>query len=361
MRRMNVIGIALATLALFSGVSCAQTGDSRRPLVLEQSGRWAGYGVSYGPFREGQRPGGPAPTVEQLREDLHILAEHFDLIRIYGSGSESENVLRIIREDGLSLRVMVGAWLGHDTATESMLAGAEGPAEGETEWLVDYETRLANRSQVADAIRLANDYPEIVWALNIGNETQVSWSGHKVSPERLIEHLRWARMSTDAPVTTADDYNFWNKPESVAVSAECDLIALHAYGMWNKQLLEDAVSWGAEQMHQIQELHGPGIPIVITEAGWATSKIDTGWQGELIVGEPGVGPQTEFTKAFLGWAAENGVVHFLFEAFDEPWKGGDVPAEVEKNWGLWYESREPKPAAEWLMIHGPRAAARSGG
>ena len=40
---------------------------------------------------------------------------------------------------------------------------------------------------------------------------------------------------------------------------------------------------------------------------------------------------------------------FLFEAFDEPWKGDPGnPAGAEKHWGLWNVDRTPKPAAAAL-------------
>jgi hypothetical protein len=35
---------------------------------------------------------------------------------------------------------------------------------------------------------------------------------------------------------------------------------------------------------------------------------------------------------------------FVFEAFDEPWKGSPDPHEPEKHWGLFYENRNPKMA-----------------
>ncbi|MFG0304778.1 MAG: hypothetical protein ACF8Q5_01050 [Phycisphaerales bacterium JB040] len=335
--------------------------DNRRPIRTERDGRWAGYGVSFGPFREGQSPTGVQPTVEQLREDLLLLDPHFDLIRVYGTDGRTEDILRIIREEGLGLRVMLGAWLGRDMSTPNQMAGGN-RLEGERVE-IDYQGRYANRAQSARAVELANAYPDVVWAINVGNETQVYWSDHRLAMDRLIEHIKWVRGHTDVPVTTADDYNFWNKPESRAVSRECDFIALHAYAMWNSQTLEDSIAWTVEQFRVVRGLHGEDLPIVITEAGWGTSMVDYGLQSELIVAEAGLEPQVEFTKRFLSWAEENRVVHFLFEAFDEPWKGGDDPREIEKNWGLWYESREPKPAAEWLMEHSPRLdeIERSGG
>ena len=32
----------------------------------------------------------------------------------------------------------------------------------------------------------------------------------------------------------------------------------------------------------------------------------------------------------------------MFEAFDEPWKGGNNPLEAEKNWGIFKVDRTPK-------------------
>ena len=39
-------------------------------------------GVAYGPHRDGQRPGGPSPSREQLREDLRLIAKRWPLIGI---------------------------------------------------------------------------------------------------------------------------------------------------------------------------------------------------------------------------------------------------------------------------------------
>ena len=39
------------------------------------------------------------------------------------------------------------------------------------------------------------------------------------------------------------------------------------------------------------------------------------------------------------------IVSTWFEAFDENWKGGPHPDEVEKHWGLFRADRTPKQAA----------------
>jgi exo-beta-1,3-glucanase (GH17 family) len=44
------------------------------------------------------------------------------------------------------------------------------------------------------------------------------------------------------------------------------------------------------------------------------------------------------------WSEEEKVLTFLFEAFDEPWKGSNDPFEPEKHWGVFKEDRTPKIA-----------------
>jgi len=332
MVRLPLVTVLLGVL--LAGGSSARAGDDqtlieRRPLVLERDGVWLGRGVCYGPHRDGQTPdGGPQPTREQVREDMHLLDSRFDLVRIYGSGEAAEFALDAIERDHLGLRVMLGAWIG--------------PESGDTE--IDPE-RDANEDQVSELIRIANAHPGTVLAVNVGNETQVFWSGHKIARERLIAYIREVRAAVSVPVTTCDDFNFWNKPESDAVAAEVDFIGLHAYGMWNGQTLVDALSWTRAQIDDVGSKH-PGLPVVHAESGWATRKHTEGEQATLIKGEPGEKQQELYYRAYTSWAQEAQQAYFFFEAFDEKWKGGAHPDEVEKHWGLWNSDRTAKLAVD---------------
>jgi exo-beta-1,3-glucanase (GH17 family) len=280
-------------------------------------------GISYGPFRAGQRPGGPGPSDSEILEDLQLIAPRWGMIRMYGSRGPTEAVLRTIRDEHLPIGVVVGAWIGPDDAA-------------------------ANAAEVEGAIRLAKAYPEQVLALSIGNESQVSWSGHRTPSEVLVGHLREARAAVSQPVTTADDYNFWNKPESDAIASEVDFLLLHAYAMWNKQTLDDAVPWTASTVASIRAAH-PDLPIVIGETGWATELNpdlpEDSDQRRQIVAPAGEAEQARFVREFTAWAVAERLPHFLFEAFDEPWKGGDDPRDIEKHWGLYRVDRTPKERA----------------
>ena len=52
--------------------SCGMKNDSNN-LKLFNNGDWIGDGIAYGPFRDGQEPGGVNPSIHELREDLHII------------------------------------------------------------------------------------------------------------------------------------------------------------------------------------------------------------------------------------------------------------------------------------------------
>jgi exo-beta-1,3-glucanase (GH17 family) len=98
----------------------------------------------------------------------------------------------------------------------------------------------------------------------------------------------------------------------------------------------------------LQQLH-PGKMIVLGETGWATDynaeKTGPDEQGTLIKGEVGIEAQAEFLIKMNQWVESNQITTFLFEAFDEPWKGGgenSPPNEIEKHWGVFNEDRTPK-------------------
>ncbi len=355
MKQMNMWG-GLACLVALTACGERQGGsDAPTPapqlappaeLVSEQEGdapddvrtlEWPLMGVSYGPYRDGQAPGGPDPTREELLEDLRILDPHWDMIRLYGSGPVARNIVELIDEHGLGLRVMLGAWITSEERFDE-----DGNLLGEVEQGIG-----ENREQVDGVIELAQEFPDIVVAINIGNETQIWWSDHRIATERLIAYIREVRAATTQPITTADDFAYWNTPESTGLADELDFIVTHIYAMWHGQQLDDAMAFTGEKLAEVTAAH-PSRPVVIGEIGWATSVHDEGLQAELIKGEAGEAQQLEFARMLFPWVESEGVPIFYFEAFDEKWKGGQHPAEVEKHWGVYRSDRTPKPAGEWI-------------
>jgi exo-beta-1,3-glucanase (GH17 family) len=326
-------GLALlACLGLASTASACGGGASSparptataelRPLALELDGAWRGHGICYGPHRDGQRPGGVAPTDAELREDLALLAPRWELLRIYGADDPAERLLAIIRHDRLPLRVLLGAWIAPE---------------------VDGASAATNRAQIASAVRLASAYPEVVAAVVVGNETQVSWSDHKVDLDVLIGHVRVARAATTVPVTVADDFAFWLDPASARLARELDLVITHVHPMWNGAQLDDALAFTQGKYAAVAAAH-PDRPIFLGEVGWATRRHTEGDQGKYIKGVAGEAEQARFYEQLTAWTTQARIGATFFEAFDENWKGGDHPDEVEKHWGLFRADRTPKAA-----------------
>lgn len=290
--------------------------------------KWIGQAISYGPYRIGQAPGAVGPLKAEILEDLNIIKKHWNLIRVYNADDDTEQILEVIKENDLPIKVMLGVWLANEKKTPG--------------------TKEENIANTLRCIELANQYSDIIAAVNVGNETQVFWSWHKMETENLIRYIRAVRNNVTVPVTTADDYNFWNKPESKAVEAEIDFIVTHIYPLWNGKTLDTAIPWLAENYKDVQQKH-PEKQVVIGEIGWATNynpdKKGDGEQGSLIKGDVSVEAQEKFLIKLDEWVNENKVTTFLFEVFDEPWKGGgenSEPNEIEKNWGVFYEDRTPR-------------------
>jgi len=292
------------------------------------SGKWIGNAVSYGCYRKGQEPGKNGPTKKEILEDLKIVSKYWNLIRIYNADDDAECILEVIKENKLPIKMMLGVWLENETKHP--------------------ERRNGNITNILCGIRLANRFEDIVVGVNVGNEAQVFWSWHRMETDNQIRYIRAVRNNTTVPVTIADDYNFWNKPESKQVADELDFIVTHIYPLWNGKTLDEAFVW-MDSTYQDLHTKYPDMQFVLGETGWATTynadKKGSGEQGTLIKGEVSLAAQERYLIMHNEWVNKNKITTFLFEAFDEPWKGGgdnSGPNEVEKHWGVFYENRTPK-------------------
>lgn len=335
-RRLTlVLGALLGVSTVFASLP-----GGVRPLRAELDGQWIGNGVVFSPYRRGQEPGRQLPTAPDVLEDLRLVSRYWNLIRMYDSSPVAETTLELIREHRLPMRVMLGAWI-HPEKTAADQAG--------------------NRAQVAGAIRLANTFRDLVLAVNVGNETQVEWSGHRCDAPMLIAYLREVRAAIAQPVTTADDLLFWRREDSRRVAAEVDFITLHLYALWNGRRLDEALTWTSEGYDLVARLHA-GKPVIVGETGWATQrdpkKNKPSEENSLMKAETSVAAQETYLRQHYRWLQSRKVVTFLFEAFDEPWKGSGPDGsqeEAEKHWGVFDEHRRPKASFEAVIreFHSP--------
>ncbi|MFT5142074.1 MAG: exo-beta-1,3-glucanase (GH17 family) [Rhodothermales bacterium] len=179
-------------------------------------------------------------------------------------------------------------------------------------------------------------YPEIAFSVSVGNEATVERNDHMVPVDRLIEFVRRVKKAIQQPVTFCENYVPWTgKLEPLA--AELDFISVHTYPVWEYQSIENALEYTKQNYYSVAD-HYPDKQVVITEAGWTTGSNGRGiepWNASQEL-------QAIYCRQLVEWSTEQRITTFLFEAFDEPWKGSEEPMEPEKHWGLFGVDRKPK-------------------
>ncbi|MDA3854283.1 MAG: hypothetical protein PF444_08600 [Bacteroidales bacterium] len=293
-----------------------------------------GKAICYSGFREGQAPGAESPSYEQVKEDLLILHKEWRYLRLYDCDEHTRTVLEVIDKEGLNFKVMLGAYI---TAEMNNFGCPWGGTYSEEELS---NNRERNLKQVEKLIEWANTFPEIINSLSVGNEAAVSWTDHYVPVKSLIEYAQMVKASASQPITFCENYVPWFdklKP----LSEVLDFISIHTYPVWEYKHIQEALEYTKQNYYAVCE-HNPGIPVVITEAGWATNSNGRGIEAESVNEEF----QKQYIDELMEWIEQENILCYVFEAFDEPWKGSSDPNEPEKHWGLYYEDRSPKLVAQ---------------
>ena len=293
--------------------------------------------VAYSGFREGQHPdrgdGAVNPSREEILEDLQILVEHdFRLIRLYDAGENSATTLELIREHDLPIKVLQGIWLQAEISNHEGCPWLDEPIPDEEL----AANTLANLAEIRRGIDLANEFGDIIVAVNVGNEALVEWNDHMVSLESVIAYVERVKEAVKQPVTVADNYEWWIK-DGAPLANVVDFLGVHTYAAWEGKTIDEALAYTIENMERVQAAL-PGKPMAILEAGWATTAVEFGDRASE-------SNQARYYREIDDWATEANVTVFFFEAFDEPWKGNpDNPQGAEKHWGLFFVDRTPKQA-----------------
>jgi exo-beta-1,3-glucanase (GH17 family) len=305
----------------------------KTPLQLPQ-----GNAICYSGYRVGQSPETRIyPSLEQIRQDLHLLAPQWPLLRLYDCSEHAQRVLQVIAQDRLPFQVMLGAYLGAEVSNPGCPWGGMHSAQQLQ------ANALENTAELQRLVALAAEHADTVFSVAVGNEATVAWTDHLVPVPRLCEHLRWVRARVSQPVTFCENYVPWQQALDEVVP-ELDFISLHSYPLWEYKPIHEALAYTQANVASVAQRH-PGKPIVISEAGWCTRSNGRGMNAADAVPEL----QAVYVRALMDWAHSAGILCFVFEAFDEPWKGSPDPLEPEKHWGLYTVDRQPKAVVQALL------------
>jgi len=336
--------------------------------------------ICYGGFREKTRD--IEPTIAQLKEDLKLLsAMNIKVLRTYNvHNKEVSNLLLAIRElkkenSNFEMYLMLGAWIDCKNAWTSL------PPIHNVE-------SDRNAIEIAEAVRLSNEYPDIIKIIAVGNEAMVKWAAsYYVEPAiilKWVNHLQNLKKEQKLPatlwVTTSDNFASWGGGDKEyhvddlnQIIKAVDYISMHTYPMhdthyhpvfWGileseKQLPEkqkiDAAMLRSRDyaINQYKSVYnymkslGVDKPIAIGETGWASLASD-------LYGDSGSKATDEYKSAVFyqlmrEWSNKEKISLFYFEAFDEQWKDSGNPKGSENHFGLINLQNQAKYAL-WEMV-----------
>ncbi|MEM7549385.1 MAG: glycosyl hydrolase family 17 protein [Bacteroidota bacterium] len=321
--------------------------------------------ISYGGYREKSRD--IQPTVEELKEDMKILsAMGIRILRTYNVQlPHASNVVKAIAElkkenQGFEMYVMLGAWIDCKNAW----TGKEPDHNVESP---------QNKDEIKRAVAIANQYPDIVKVIAVGNEAMVKWAAaYYVQPGvilKWVNHLQElkkdGKLNKDIWITSSDNFASWggggkeyHVEDLNKLIKAVDYISMHTYPMhdthynpafWGILENEDSLSkedqinkamsraldYAKAQYDSVKNyMTGLGIdkPIHIGETGWAS-------ESNELYGDEGSKATDEFKEAIFyqlmrDWTNKEGISCFYFEAFDEQWKDAQNPGGSENHFGL---------------------------
>lgn len=336
--------------------------------------------ICYGGYRTASRD--VEPTVSEIKEDLKILAAlKFKVLRTYNvHHKEISNLLVAITElkkeqPGFEMYVMLGAWI------DCKNAWTDKPP-------IHTEESERNAGEIAEAVRLANAYPELIKIIAVGNEAMVKWAtGYFVMPDvilKWVNHLqdlkKQGKLPKDTWITSSDNFASWGgggteyhvKDLNELIKA-VDYISLHTYPMhdthynptfWGikadeKKLTEKeqidlammrARDYAINQYQNVvQYMQSIGVdkPVHIGETGWATYCNELyGKLGSKAVDEY---KSAQYYNLMREWTINQKISCFYFEAFDEHWKNSANPLHSENHFGLMNMESQAKYAI-WNQV-----------
>lgn len=380
--KLIIVGVVLATCFYCSPKQKEETNQLTKKEVTAKEilGNPNYMAISYEGYRQKSRE--QQPTVAELKEDVKILsAMGIRILRTYNVQlPHASNLLKAIREiqtenPDFEMYVMLGAWIDCKNAW--------------TDQTPDHDVESEqNEGEIERAVALANQYPEIVKILAVGNEAMVRWAtSYFVQPSvilKWVNHLQSLKSEGELPkelwITCSDDFSSWGGADSsyhtedlAKLVKAVDYISLHTYPYHNthynpafwfvpedqsqKSDIEkiDAAMLRAKDFAKMQydsvanyvKSLGVEKPIHIGETGWASESDGFyGSEGSRATDEY---KQGLYYKHMRDWTSASGISCFYFEAFNEQWKDAENPNGSENHFGLFTLKGEAKYAL-WDLV-----------
>jgi len=322
------------------------------------------------------------PTMAELKEDMKLMnAMGIKILRTYKVHfPQAANILKAITEikkedPSFEMYLMLGAWIDCKNAFSDL----------EPDHNLESEKNIP---QIEEAVRLANQYPDIVKVIAVGNEAMVKWAAsYYVQPSvilKWVNHLQELKKSGELPkdlwITSSDDFASWggggaeyHTEDLEKLYHAVDYVSMHTYPYHNTHYNPEF--WGVPEeeadLSEIEKIDaamlrardfaksqynnvsnymkslGIDKPIHIGETGWASvSNGHYGPNGSKATDEY---KEALYHKLMREWTNSNGISCFYFEAFNEQWKDAHNKKGSENHFGLFTIDGQAKYAL-WELV-----------
>jgi exo-beta-1,3-glucanase (GH17 family) len=256
--------------------------------------------------------------------------------------------------------VMLGAWI------DCKNAWTEFPP-------IHNEESARNAVEIQTAIKLANQYPDIIKIIGVGNEAMVKWAtSYYVTPNiilKWVNHLQELKKQEKLPknlwITSSDNYLPWGGGDAEYHTEDLnklmnavDYISMHTYPIHDARY--DLSFWGIMKNEShlsekdkvdaamlrardyaisqydgvVNYMKSIGVnkPVHMGETGWTTmDNVSYGVEGSKAADEYKAG---QYYKLMREWSNKEKISCFYFEAFDENWKDSANQMGYENHFGL---------------------------
>jgi len=273
----------------------------------------------------GQWPYGTDPVALGRLDDAleKVVQNGYNMIRFWRMTPYQKLTLERIRDKNLDIKVQI--------AVDCDIHGSINDA------VAEHHKRL-----IDNAVAIAQQFPELILGLSVGNENMASWMhAPRDIAYKIKDRAVYARQTYGIPVT----YNFvsenvWEQFGFQELVQELDYVNMHMYGA--PIYSRDGQSWYTPDEHFKAVKENENIryqkvpsdkPLIIGETGWLTGyRRPSDLRGASYLYEY----YKLITKHVYGTPFESrkAVSMFYFELNNEDWKGHD------NGWGLYAKGDE---------------------
>lgn len=264
--------------------------------------------------------------VAGIRADLAVLRPYFDGLITYGSGNGADAVAEVAAALGFRA-VILGVWA------------------------------IDDEQEIALALAAAARHPDLVVGLSLGNERV--FARETDFPALAARLARLRVRAAGLPLTTTEPFHLFVQAQAQPLLAAADFLLVNAHPVFQPWF---ATAGDADAARFVVNVAGEVAsrfcgPVLVKETGVPTAPASMGYTPAR---------QAGFYRALRVQFPPQATRAFAyFSAFDASWRVSDshpVPGAQpqEGSWGLFEESRRPKPAARELPRLRSRATAAAG-